>query len=317
MKTDGSLLGGSLLDRVRLLEPKAQSAEGRVIAYVLASPDQAMLESAIRIGQGAGVSDASVIRTANKLGYSGLREMKHAIRDYRSNGKPEAEQRRTVTVPGAPTPIGTKVAQGDVHEELRRQILTGELPSGVRVTEAELAERLGVSRTPIREAVRLLEQSQLVVRDHRGITVPVQTVDEMIEQYDAYILLNSALVRKACAHRKEADLVAMRRINQEMRSLPEGREMIEPLAEGNRRFHAATWKASGDRTLISLVQFLSDQLDRWNGTTLTAPGRREESLQQHEDLTEAIDRREGDLAVAIISAHLLRARQIRQELYEL
>ncbi|MEB4616389.1 FCD domain-containing protein [Leucobacter sp. M11] len=317
MKTDAAELSGSLLERVRLLDLKPHSAEGRVVAYVLAAPDQAIMESAIRIGQGAGVSDASVIRTASKLGYAGLRDMKHAIRDYLSNGKPESEQRRPARLAATGVTVGSRLAQSDVHEELRRQILTGELPSGVRVTEAELAERFGVSRTPIREAVRLLEQSQLVVRDHRGITVPVQTVDEMIEQYDAYILLNSALVRKACANRKEADLLAMRRINQEMRALGDEADVIEVLADGNRRFHAATWKASGDRTLISLVRFLSDQLDRWNGTTLTAPGRREESLQQHEDLTDAIDRREGDLAVAIISAHLHRARQIRQELYEL
>ncbi|MDA3146830.1 FCD domain-containing protein [Leucobacter sp. UCMA 4100] len=317
MKAEAMVPAGSLLDRVRQLDPKPQSAEGRVIAYVLAAPDQAIMESAMRIGQESGVSDASVIRTANKLGYAGLRDMKHAIRDYLSNGKPVTEQRRSIrSVPPA-TVTNARIAQSDVHEELRRQILTGELASGVRVTEAELADRLGVSRTPIREAVRLLEQSQLIVRDHRGITVPVQTVDEMIEQYDAYILLNSALVRKACTNRKEGDLLAMRRINQEMRELTGDDQVIELLADGNRRFHAATWKASGDRTLISLVRFLSDQLDRWNGTTLTAPGRREESLQQHEDLTDAIDRREGDLAVAIISSHLHRARQIRQELYEL
>jgi len=193
-------------------------------------------------------------------------------------------------------------------------IMTGELTSGVHVTEAELAARLGVSRTPVREALRTLERNGLVVRSHLGITIPTQSRAEMNEVYDAHILLNGALLRRASERRSATDIDTLRHLNDQMRSLPPEQSGSWDAAAANRRFHEATWEIARDRTLQALVRQLNDQLDLWPGTTLNAPGRWLDSLDEHDQLVDAIEARDGVEAEAIITRHLEAARRIRHTL---
>ncbi|MDF2823340.1 MAG: hypothetical protein K0R68_748 [Mycobacterium sp.] len=302
----------SVIARFSALDARAGSAQQRILEYLSQHPTDALLASASKIGASVGASDATVIRTVQKLGYPGLREFKEALRAALVN--PSAP-RSTRPPRRSPTSVtGRRGAPRDMHAELRQMIMTGELTSGVHVTEAELAARLGVSRTPVREALRTLERNGLVVRSHLGITIPTQSRAEMNEVYDAHILLNGALLRRASERRSATDIDTLRHLNDQMRSLPPEQSGSWDAAAANRRFHEATWEIARDRTLQALVRQLNDQLDLWPGTTLNAPGRWLDSLDEHDQLVDAIEARDGVEAEAIITRHLEAARRIRHTL---
>lgn len=303
----------SIAVRIGAVNARAGSAQHRIFDHVARHPTDVLLSSANEIAAAVGASDATVIRTVQKLGYHGLRDFKEDLRAA-VNGvaaaRPRSSSPRRGTRPG-PSRRG---APRDMHAELREMIMTGELTSGIHVTESELAARLGVSRTPVREALRTLERNGLVVRSHQGITVPTQTRAEMNEVYDAHILLNGALVRRASERRSATDVDTLRQLNDAMHAMPAELAGSWEAAAANRRFHEATWEIARDRTLQALVRQLNDQLDLWPGTTLNAPGRWVESVAEHDQLIDAIEARDADGAETIATRHLEAARRIRHTL---
>lgn len=303
----------SVATRIGAVNARAGSAQRRIVDYVARHPTDALLSSANEIAAAVGTSDATVIRTVQKLGYHGLREFKEDLRAA-VNGAGPARPRTSSPRRSPRAANGRRSAPRDMHAELREMIMSGELTSGVHVTESELAARLGVSRTPVREALRTLERNGLVVRSHQGITVPAQTRAEMNEVYDAHILLNGALVRRASERRSATDVDTLRQLNDAMHAMPVELAGSWEAAAANRRFHEATWEIARDRTLQALVRQLNDQLDLWPGTTLNAPGRWVESLAEHDQLIDAIEGRDADGAEAIATRHLEAARRIRHSL---
>jgi DNA-binding GntR family transcriptional regulator len=302
----------SVAARIGAVSARAGSAQHRIFDHVARHPTDVLLSSANEIAAAVGASDATVIRTVQKLGYNGLREFKEDLRAAVSVAAPTRPkpQPRRASRPAT----GRRSIPRDMHAELREMIMAGELTSGVHVTESELAARLGVSRTPVREALRTLERNGLVVRSHQGITVPTQTRAEMNEVYDAHILLNGALVRRASERRSATDVDTLRQLNDAMHRMPVELAGSWEAAAANRRFHEATWEIARDRTLQALVRQLNDQLDLWPGTTLNAPGRWVESLDEHDLLIDAIEARDADEAEAVATRHLEAARRIRHTL---
>ncbi|MFD6054332.1 FCD domain-containing protein [Agromyces sp. NPDC060279] len=305
----------TLGQRLAASPARAGSAERRILDHIAARPGEVLFASASEIGHATGTSDASVIRTVQRLGYPGLKDFKSALRASLDQGTISAAMRENDGAAGRTSEPRRRVATPDVYAELRELILTGGISTDRYVTEVELAARFGVSRTPVREALRILEQKGLIVRDHRGVRAPVQTRAEMNELYDAHILLNSALVRRACERRTTADIETMRTLNRVMRELPLERAGSQEAAAANRRFHEASWDAARDRTLGVLVRQLNDQLDQWSGTTLDEPGRWPQSLDEHDAIIDAIEQRDAERAEAIVTAHLEAARRIRQARY--
>lgn len=301
----------SVAARIGSLDAPEGSAQQRFLAYVTQHPTDVLLSSANEIAAAVGTSDATVIRTVQKLRYVGLRDFKEDLRDGLSVGAAARSQPR---VPREDRLVPRKSPNRDMYAELRQMIMAGELTAGVHVTETELAARLGVSRTPVREALRTLELNGLVVRSHLGITIPSQSRAEMNEVYDAHILLNGALVRRASERRSATDVEMLRQLNDALRAIPPDQTGSWDAAAGNRRFHEATWEIARDRTLRALVRQLNDQLDLWPGTTLNAPGRWAESLAEHDQLVDAIEARDGEQAEQIITTHLEAARRIRHTL---
>jgi DNA-binding GntR family transcriptional regulator len=305
-------LDSTIAARLRSLDARAGSAQQRILAHVAQHPTDVLLSSANEIAAAVGTSDATVIRTVQKLGYVGLRDFKEDLRTGLAVGSTARAAPKPARAPDRA--VTRKSANRDMHAELRQMIMAGELTAGIHVTESELAARLGVSRTPVREALRTLERNGLVVRSHLGITIPSQSRAEMNEVYDAHILLNVALVRRASERRSATDVDTLRQLNEAMRAIPMERTGSWDAAAANRRFHEATWEIARDRTLQALVRQLNDQLDLWPGTTLNAPGRWSESLTEHDLLVDAIEARDGHQAEQIITKHLEAARRIRHSL---
>jgi DNA-binding GntR family transcriptional regulator len=150
-------------------------------------------------------------------------------------------------VPGPRTTYADKVIS-----TLRTAILRGTLPPGRRLFEPALARELGVSRTPVREALRALEQEGLLQRaPGRGIVVVEINAEDVEEIYTMKAVLEGMAVRLACQRARERDFERLHRFVDEMEALAE-REEIGPYAAVSREFHAALIRAARSRRLSEI-----------------------------------------------------------------
>ena len=137
-----------------------------------------------------------------------------------------------------------------VYEELRENIVNGRYEAGAPLVETALATEFSVSRTPIREALRRLEQDGLVERGSRGMHVR-SSHEEILEIYEVRITLEVAAARAAAERRTALDLARLEQIHQAM--LTASTDDSERLATTNRRFHEIVWSMSHNATLIDLL----------------------------------------------------------------
>jgi DNA-binding GntR family transcriptional regulator len=200
-----------------------------------------------------------------------------------------------------------------VYEVLRGHILDGEFPPGAPLVESALAKKLGVSRTPIREALRRLEQDTLVERVHRGLQVRARSPAEILEIYEVRIVLEGTAARAASERYTDIDRIRLRQLAASLSQRQSGAS--QELAALNLQFHKAIWQASHNQTLIDVLERLHVHLYRYPDTTYALPGRSQSSLKEHEELMDAIFSRDGDRAAAIASQHMTIARDIRLEMW--
>jgi DNA-binding GntR family transcriptional regulator len=200
-----------------------------------------------------------------------------------------------------------------VYEVLRGHILDGEFPPGAPLVESALAKKLGVSRTPIREALRRLEQDTLVERVHRGLQVRARSPAEILEIYEVRIVLEGTAARAASERYTDIDRIRLRQLAASLSQRQSAAS--QELAALNLQFHKAIWQASHNQTLIDVLERLHVHLYRYPDTTYALPGRSQSSLKEHEELMDAIFSRDGDRAAAIASQHMTIARDIRLEMW--
>lgn len=201
----------------------------------------------------------------------------------------------------------------EVYEQLREGIVSGEYGAGESLVELVLADRYGTSRTPIREALRRLEQDGLVERGDRGMRVRSRSPEEIMEIYEARIPLEMAAAAAAAERRTELDLIRLRRAAAAMSEV----STSDPnaMAVANRVVHEAIWAAGHNGTIVDLLTRLNNHLTRYPATTLAVPGRWDEALRQHEKIIAAIERRDGATAGELARAHMTQAREIRLKIY--
>ena len=199
-----------------------------------------------------------------------------------------------------------------VYDRLRELILGDETGPDTMLVETSLATRLGVSRTPVREALRRLEQEGIVERTARGTRVVQRSPEQILEIYELRILLEGQAARAAAERATSLDLNRLRAIHEQMSALPAGDPTGVRL---NRLFHEALWSASHNGTLVDIIDRLIAQLHSYPETTLRFPGRWETILAEHHELLTAIAEHRADDAAAIAAHHMTQAREIRLKLY--
>lgn len=199
-----------------------------------------------------------------------------------------------------------------IYEELRAEISAGVLRAGSPVREVALADRFGVSRTPVREALRRLQHDRLLVPGARGLQVREVDPQEVVQVYDMRILLEAEAAREAARAHTPADLVLLEGLIARDRSLVDPADQLR--AQTNTEFHAALWQATHNRVLQDLLQRLTLHLVRTPHSTLSAPGRWEQALDEHEQLVRAVTAGDGVTAARIAAEHMGRAREIRLSL---
>jgi DNA-binding GntR family transcriptional regulator len=200
-----------------------------------------------------------------------------------------------------------------VYLKLREEIVSGSLEAGAALVEGALAARYETSRTPVREALRRLQQDGLVERAGRGLRVRTRSPEEILEIYDVRIVLEAEAARSAAQRATRLDLMRLNGALDRMKAA----DPAEPAAmvATNRTFHETIWSASHNATIVDLLTRLHSHLTRYPATTLTSPGRWDTVLREHKEILAAIEARDSDAAAEIARAHMIEARDIRLAMY--
>ena len=190
-----------------------------------------------------------------------------------------------------------------IVDYLKESIVMGDLPPGEKIAEPELAERFGISRTPIREAFRQLEsEGFLTVVPRKGATVSPITDKDVREFYAIKSLLEGYAARIASAVMEYSDIKQMEDLNLQMKVFAE-RNDVKSFFRLDNRFHDVFLKACGNEKLYNLVHSLVQQFERFRITSLSLPGRMKASVIQHNKIINAFKKKDADMVEALVKAN--------------
>ncbi|MEM9795315.1 MAG: GntR family transcriptional regulator [Pseudomonadota bacterium] len=205
-----------------------------------------------------------------------------------------------------------QTSHGAGHKDAQSLILDaidrGEFRPGDRLVESELADRFGVSRTPVREALQRLETQSLLTRDGRSLIVATLDHDQMAELYAVRTELEALAARLAAQHAADEEIRVLAAMVEEDRALLGD---TQALARANRRFHGQIHLASHNRYLVQQLGQVHRHMALMATTSLAAEGRGEVALAEHRAIVEAIAARDGDRAAEALRQHLSTAFEVR------
>ncbi|MBP8599100.1 MAG: GntR family transcriptional regulator [Selenomonas sp.] len=186
-----------------------------------------------------------------------------------------------------------------VCESLREAIRRGILKPGERIMEIQLAEELGVSRTPVREAIRKLElEGYVVMMPRRGTYVANMSIRDINEIFEIRTALESLSNGLAAEHITDEELEHLQRLLVIIGGyIKEGN--MEKIVETDIEFHDLMYHAARNQRLVGIISNLRDQLTRFRTLSMSHPGRLEATLEEHKAIVEAIangDRRSASKA---------------------
>jgi len=200
-------------------------------------------------------------------------------------------------------------ASDRAYATIRNMILSGELSAGTALGEEALAETCGVSRTPVREALRRLESDMLVTRtDTQRSFVAEWSLDDVRDAFHLRAMLEAYAARRAAERMTPESLARLRMANTQIaQAIAQSRPDVGAFLEGNRMFHAAILDVAGSRRLVAQLGSLVEQPVVWRTAHHYGPDALHRSWSEHEELIAAFARHDGAWAEAIMSSHILRA----------
>jgi DNA-binding GntR family transcriptional regulator len=210
-------------------------------------------------------------------------------------------------------PVQNMPLAEQARERIRASILDGTLRPGERLTIEQLAAELRVSRTPVREALKALEQDGLVhLLPHRGAVVESVALEEVHHRFTIRAMLEGYAAELACKADSARIAEELAAICREMEAVSEhgtpGDEGIAwRLSEINRQFHGLIREGSGSRTLIRLLETLRNPVS-YTYSHWGDPQRRQESLKVHREIAEAFRRGNPRQTRKLMERHILEAR---------
>lgn len=197
-----------------------------------------------------------------------------------------------------------RTPQKDAYSLILEAIDMGDYKPGDRLVENELAERFGVSRTPIREALQRLETQSLLARDGRSLIVASLDHNQMAELYAVRAELEGLAAQLAARHATDEEMRVLRDMVEEDRAL-----VNDPgaLAQANRRFHRQIHLASHNRFLVQQLNLLHQSMALMATTSLAAEGRSTKALEEHDAIVRAIENRDEITARDKLKSHISKA----------
>ncbi|MHB1419334.1 MAG: GntR family transcriptional regulator [Bacillota bacterium] len=191
-----------------------------------------------------------------------------------------------------------------VFETLREAIINGQLRPGERLMEVQVAEELGVSRTPVREAIRKLELEGFVVMiPRKGAYVAGISVKDMADVFEIRAALESLAAGLAAERITEDELEELERLLLRLAECAATNDVLA-LIQVDTDFHDVLYKASRNERLKQIVSNLREQIQRFRSSSLAHPGRIRETLEEHKKLVEAVSERNVNLAQSLAQEHI-------------
>lgn len=207
------------------------------------------------------------------------------------------------------SPIGASASLRDqAYVALKQMITEADIyahPEEIRLDEKQLSAALGVSRTPIREAMTLLEQEGFLrTEPRRGIFIVRKTKKQIIEMIEIWAALESMAARLATLNASEAEIAALRRVFDEFRTSTPA-EHIDEYSDANIAFHQAIIRLSGSGLMERMIDNLFIHVRAIRKMTISQSDRAARSIIDHMRIIEALERRDTEVAERLVRQHSL------------
>jgi DNA-binding GntR family transcriptional regulator len=209
------------------------------------------------------------------------------------------EKRPTLTIN-----LDTFKPLGEVaYEALRDAIMSSQFLPGERLMETDLANEMGISRTPVREAMRRLEtDGYVVIIPRKGSYVASFSIKDIMDVFEIRTVLEMMAAGKAAERATEDEIRMLKEIVRDVS--PWETRNVMTAVDADIRFHALLYKAAGNDRLISLMGDLREQINRFRSTTLATPSRAKYALDEHRAIVSAIADRDPDAASKAARNHV-------------
>jgi DNA-binding GntR family transcriptional regulator len=196
-----------------------------------------------------------------------------------------------------------RTMQEIAYDTIKAKILNGEYAPGERLITNDLANELGVSRMPIREALQRLDAATglVTVIPHKGAVVFNSSDEDLYEVFLIRAVLEGLAARLACPNIDETALAELKEINQKIKQLH--KEDEEYFQELNLEFYSIIWKASNAPRLVGMLKPLYEASRSYRYRSLKIPVRLNSVVQVHNEIIEAIEKQEPDRVESVIHNH--------------
>ena len=196
-----------------------------------------------------------------------------------------------------------------IFEQLERDILSGKYPRGELLTELRLSEELGVSRTPIREAIRRLEQENILEEAGRGVTVVGISKQDMLDMYEIRIRIEGLAAEWAAARIGDEELNQIRETLELQRYYTEkGGSHSDQIKNLDSQFHELVYRACGSRALTDTLIGLHKKMTKFRMASVSKQSRALQSVEEHEAILAALSAHDAGAAGEAMTAHVVNAR---------
>jgi DNA-binding GntR family transcriptional regulator len=204
-------------------------------------------------------------------------------------------------VPSVANSLARRALYEDVAERLRAQIFARELEPGTWIDEMKLAGAYGISRTPLREALKVLAVEGLVtMKPRRGAYVADMSRDDVAQIYHLLALLESDAAGEVARHASETQIATLRALHDRLEKQVRQRDAFFAT---NERFHMALLEAAGNRWRMQIVTDLRKVMKLNRHHSLFKQGRLADSLAEHRALMAALEARQPERATSLMRAH--------------
>lgn len=199
-------------------------------------------------------------------------------------------------------------AVGKAYSEIKKAIFTNEFAPGDRITEAMLTQRLGISRTPVREAFRRLgAEGWLELMPDQGVKVSEWTYDDIDEIFEIRAILEPYVARRAAALISASDIQLLRTYTEQMQAanqLPHA-DMIKQMTDANSAFHNLLIKAAGNSRLLRILSVMMEIQVAKRTFKSYSVAQSQRSIAHHYEIITALEARDGEWAAAAMRSHIL------------
>lgn len=201
------------------------------------------------------------------------------------------------TIGKAPT------AQESVLIALREDIVSGRLRPGTQIVQDDLSREYGVSRVPLREALKILEgEGQVTYYPHRGYFVTELSVDDLLEVYRLRFLLEAEALERAVGEATDEDVAYVAELLTEVERAGGGSDTAA-LTAANRAFHFAIFELSGQPRLVRLIRLLWDSTDAYRTVYFHEKVNRDRVAVEHRAMLDALVQRDASALIALQEEH--------------